>query len=368
MAIEHKNLLKNINKLLFFLIVIIPLILISLYYLVIASDKYVSEAKITIKSTGESSAKLSFGPFTFGSSLAREDAYFLKEYIHSYDMLNYLEENLKIRTLYTNPKIDFWSRLDKDATQEEFFEYYKDQVKIIFDEISSVLTIKVKAFTPEDAKRINEAILEQCERYLNSVSNKIAREQMNFIEKELQSTNQRVNQAKQVLMKFQNTHKVLDPTQEAQAILATIAQLESQLVNKEAELKTLKTYLSENAFQVQVLKQQIVSLKEEIEKEKARLLGPGDTKLNRLMMEYLTLKLQTDFLTDVYKATLSSFENTRVEASRKIKTLMIIQAPNLPEEALYPKRGYMIFLSLILSLLTYGIAVLVVGIIKEHVS
>ncbi len=60
-----------------------------------------------------------------------------------------------------------------------------------YDDISSILTIKVYAFTPEDAKKINEAILEQCEKYINGVSHKIAKEQMNFIEQELSYANQK---------------------------------------------------------------------------------------------------------------------------------------------------------------------------------
>jgi len=351
---------------LFIIIVIIPIFMLLFYYLFIATDKFVSESKVTIKQTGQQPSSFNIGFLSLGSPLAREDAMFLKEYILSYDMLDYLERKLGLRNLYQSKEIDFFQRLSSDATQEEFLKYYrKNIVKVMFDDVSGILTIKVFAFSPEDAKRINEAILEQCERYINAISHKIAREQMNFIEQELSYANQKMQIAKNNLIKFQNTYKVMDPTQEAQAKVALISQLEAQLTNQEAQLKTLLTYLKEDSFQVQALKNQIKALREQIEKEKAKMVG-GDTKLNKLALEYLKLKLDADFAADVYKATLSAFETTRVEASRKLKNLVIIASPNLPEEALYPRKAYNLTLATVLLLLIYGILRIVIGIIKEH--
>lgn len=351
---------------LFIIIVIIPIFMLLFYYLFIATDKFVSESKVTIKQTGQQPSSFNIGFLSLGSPSAREDAMFLKEYILSYDMLDYLERKLGLRNLYQSKEIDFFQRLSSDATQEEFLKYYrKNIVKVMFDDVSGILTIKVFAFSPEDAKRINEAILEQCERYINAISHKIAREQMNFIEQELSYANQKMQIAKNNLIKFQNTYKVMDPTQEAQAKVALISQLEAQLANQEAQLKTLLTYLKEDSFQVQALKNQIKALREQIEKEKAKMVG-GDTKLNKLALEYLKLKLDADFAADVYKATLSAFETTRVEASRKLKNLVIIASPNLPEEALYPRKAYNLTLATVLLLLIYGILRIVIGIIKEH--
>jgi len=365
---QKNNNLKEVfkNYPLFFLMVVLPIFLVSFYYLFIASDKYVSEAKITIKQTGQPPTSFNIPLFGIGNPVSREDAMYLKAYILSYDMLDYLDKKLNLKKMYQSKDIDFISRLSSDATHEEFLKYYqKHIVKISYDDISSILTIQVFAFKPEDAKMIAEAILEQCERYINGISHKIAREQMNFIEQELAYANQKMQNAKNRLLNFQNTYKVLDPTQEAQASASLVAQLEVQLAQQEAQLRNLLTYLNEDSFQVQALKNQIKSLKEQIEKEKSKMIG-GDRKLNKLLAQYLELKLNVDFATDVYKATLSAFEVTRVEASRKLKNLVIISSPNLPDEALYPKRAYNIALASLLILLFYGITKLVIGVIKEH--
>jgi capsular polysaccharide transport system permease protein len=365
---QKNNSLKEFFKknYLFFLLVVLPLFLLIFYYLFVASDKYVSEAKVTIKQTGERPTSFNIPLFGMGNPTSREDAMLLKEYILSYDMLDHLDRKLNLKKLYQDKNIDFISRLPSDATREEFLKYYqKHIVDVSYDDISSILTIKVYAFKPEDAKKIAEAILEQCERYINGVSHRIAKEQMNFIEQELAYANQKMQSSKNTLLNFQNRYKILDPTQEAQASVALVAQLEAQLAQQEAQLRNLLTYLSEDSFQVQALKNQIKALRDQIEKKKSEMVG-GDTKLNKILAQYLELKFNVDFSTDVYKATLSAFEITRVEASRKLKNLVIIASPNLPEEALYPKRAYNITLATILLLLFYGIVKLIIAVIKEH--
>jgi len=346
--------------------VVLPLLVLIIYYLFIASDKYVSEAKVTIKQTGQPQTSFNIPLFGIGTPTSKEDAMYLKEYILSYDMLDYLDKKLNLKKMYQSKDIDFISRLSSDVSHEEFLKYYqKHIVKISYDDMSSILTIQVFAFKPEEAKKIAEAILEQCERYINGISHKIAREQMNFIEQELAYANQKMQNAKNILLKFQNTYKILDPTQEAQASASLIAQLEIQLAGKEAELRNLLTYLNEDSFQVQALKNQINALKEQIEKEKSKMVG-GDSKLNKILAQYLDLKFNVDFSTDVYKATLSAFETTRVDASRKLKNLVIISSPNLPDEALYPKKAYNITFATIILLLLYGITKLVIEVIKER--
>lgn len=363
--IDKREFLKKHYLLIF--IVFLPIFLLSFYYLFIASDKYLSESKITVKQTGPQTTTFTLSSLFGGNPIAREDAMYLQEYILSYDMLDYLDKKLNLKKMYQNKKIDFIQRLSSDASHEDFLKYYKRHiVDVKYDDISSILTIKVYAFNPDDAKKINEAILEQCERYINGVSHKIAKEQMNFIEEELSYASQKMQVSKNKLIKFQNTYKVIDPTQEAQAAATLVAQLETQLASQEAQLKNLLTYLSEESFQVQALKNQIKALKEQIEVEKSKIVGGGDTKLNKIAAEYLNLKLDVDFSTDVYKATLSALETTRVDASRKLKNLVIIASPNLPDEALYPKKTYNLSLATLLLLIFYGILKIIIGVIKEH--
>ena len=55
-----------------------------------------------------------------------------------------------------------------------------------------------------------------------------------------------------------------------------------------------------------------------------------------------------------------------VDAYRKLKQLIVVQAPSLPDKALYPRRAYNLGTIFVLLTLGYGILVLIVATVKEH--
>jgi len=102
---------------LFFMIVVIPMIVLALYYGLVSSDRYVSQADFTIKENVDSSMSSSLGGLI---SIARppaiQDILMLQTFIESSDMLDLLDSELGLRAHYQDPSIDFFSRLETDAS------------------------------------------------------------------------------------------------------------------------------------------------------------------------------------------------------------------------------------------------------------
>jgi capsular polysaccharide transport system permease protein len=76
--------------------------------------------------------------------------------------------------------------------------------------------------------------------------------------------------------------------------------------------------------------------------------------------------MDLEFATDLYRSSLAALEGARVEASRKLKHLIVIESPSLPEEALYPRRLYSMTTLLVFLVLLYGIGRLTAATIKDH--
>ena len=72
------------------------------------------------------------------------------------------------------------------------------------------------------------------------------------------------------------------------------------------------------------------------------------------------------FATDLYKLSLASLEKARLDASRKLKKLIVISTPRLAEDALYPRKLYLIITSLIVLNILFGIGTLIRSIVREH--
>ena len=141
--------------------VAIPVLLFSFYQGLIASDRYVSQAKLIVKEP-DSSATLdpSMALLTgFGVGSSGSDTELVKAYISSNDMLAYLQETLEIEAHYASGDFDIFSRLEGDASREALFEFFENHVNVVIDEKSQVLQIGVQAFEPEVAHRVNSAIV-----------------------------------------------------------------------------------------------------------------------------------------------------------------------------------------------------------------
>lgn len=351
-------------------LIAVPLALAALYLGLIASDRYVSESTVALQQSGNDASALPGAAMLLAgiNPPSREETLYLKQYVHSLGLLLQLEGKLKLRDHYQAQRLDLPMRLWGAASQERFLEYYRDRVDINMDELSSTLTLRVQGFDPEFARKLNQAILDESERFVNEMSHRQAREKLGFAEGELARAGEKLQLAKAELLAFQGKNKLLDPTVQAQASGAMVAELQSSITKSEAELRALRSFLHEDAYQVKSLRSQIDAMRVQLEAERSRGTGGGrqSDRLGALSIEYEGLKTKAEFALDAYKLALGAVENARIDATRKLKSLVVIEPATLPQTAEYPRRLYNLATLLIGCLLLYGVVRLVIATIREH--
>ncbi|HEC1794433.1 TPA: capsule biosynthesis protein [Campylobacter lari] len=361
---------KNLKILNSFKIVLILMVFVVFYYVFIAANRYVSESILSVKSTTpDSSAAVSgLAALLTINSFSTEDITFLKSYIHSLDMLNILEEKIQIRELYQKQKLDFFYSISSSADQEEFLKYYQNRVKITQENSANgLLRVEVEGFDPQSAHLIASTIVKESEKFINEISHKAARDQMQFAEEELLQFKKRYQKAKDELLAFQNKYGVFDPLKQAEGTLKLIAELESKIAAKEAELLMMQSYINDNAPQIVTIKSEITALKKQLQKEKSKVSSPKSSqKLNDLAAKFQDLTIEAGFAESAYTAALKAYESARIEALRKIKQVVIVQSPSLPQSAKYPEALYNILTAFMILSLIYGIVKFIKMIIEEH--
>ena len=360
-----KLLIKMVSS---FKIVLLLMLFVVVYYYTIAADRYVSEISLGVQSSNSGSSKADALASLIGAPpSSKEDVMHVKEYIHSLDMLNILNEKIKLREIYEKQTLDLFFRLYSSMNQESFHNYYKNRVELKYDEITGLLKVKVQGFESQDAQFIAQEILIEVDRFINELSHKISREQMGFAEDELLKAKERYQEAKSELITFQNKYGMFDPKVQAEAKAKLSIEIDSKIAQKETELATMLSYLNETAPQVVALKSEIVALKDQLVKESSKVASTeSKSKLNELASKYQDLTIEAGFSEDAYKIALTAVEQNRIEANKKAKQLLVIQKPSLPESAVYPEKIYNILtIFLVLSLL-YGIGRLIKEIIEEH--
>ncbi len=348
-----------------------PWLLAAIYLFAFASDRYVSESIVTVRQNGAEGAVGFNLTSLLGVSVpaSLDDEKMLEAYILSTDILLKLDQKLGLHKAFSAPRIDFVFRLSPGATQEQFLDYYRSRVEVVVEEDSGLLRIRTQGFSPEAAAALNREVLALSERFINESSHRLAREQMAFAESELRTVRSRVNEARDAVLKSQGAHDILDPVAQAEASSGLTAQLQATLAQQEAQLKGLLGYLDEDAFQVEALRAQIAGMRAQLAAEGRRgVEGADGASLNVLAGKYQELLAELEFVTESYKLALTGLETARIESTRKLKSLVLVQSPATPESAEYPRRVYVLFALAMGLALLYGIARLIIATIEDHLE
>lgn len=350
------------------IVIAAPMALLVIYLVIFSQPRYMSESQVAVKRPSDiEGASLNVGLLLGASNpSSTEDSLYLKEYINSADMLKVLDKQLNFHDAWSHSGLDFIYHLSKDTTAEQFLNYYRDRISVIFDDKTGLLTIQTQGFTPEFSQRFNKAVLKESERFINELSHKIARDQQNFAQEELRQARVRLDKSKAELLNYQNQNNILDPEVSATAATSLVMTLQGKKVELEAELRNLLSYLREDAPQVISIRNSVKALQAQIDAEQNKITAPGDKKLNSMAADFDEIKARVTFDTEIYTMAIKAIEKTRLEAARKLKVLSVISSPQQPEESSFPRCGYLLASWLLVCCLLFGTIKLLLAVIEDH--
>lgn len=344
-------------------------LLATLYWGLVASDRYVSEAHVIIQRTDLAGGQgMDFGSLLTGvSGGSRGDQLLLRDHLLSVDMLKKLDDKLGLRAHYSDGARDPFSRMWSASNSLELFHrHYLSRVSIEFDDYAGVLVIRAQAYDPEKARAVTQLLVDEGERTMNDLAHRMAKEQVQFLEQQVAQMSQRAIEARQAVLAFQNKKGLVAPQSTAENLAGVINRLEAQITELQARRTALLGYLAPTASGVVETDLQIDALQKQIVKEQARLAAPEGKALNRTVEEFQRLQMNAEFAQDVYKTALVALEKGRVEAIRTLKKVSVLQSPTLPEYPLEPRRFYNIVVFILVTLLVAGVVHLLAAIIRDH--
>ena len=355
------------NKILW-LTVIVPTILACIYYGVIASDVYISESRFVVRSP-QRQTQTGLGALlqSTGFSRSQDDTYSVHDFVMSRDALKELDEQLGVRRAYSSKDADFINRfpgLDWDDSFESFYKYYQKRVGVDYDTASSISILTVRAFTAEDAKRINDLLLKMGERLVNNLNDRSRQDLIKFATQEVTTAKTNATAAALALSSFRTAQTIFDPDRQSAIQLQGVAKLQEELFATEAQLNQIRQVSPKNP-QVASLANRVSSLRNTIATETSKVAG-GGSSLTSKSANFERLVLEKSFADKQFASTLASLESARSEAERKQLYLERLVQPNLPDKALEPRRIRSIFMVFAVGLIAWGVVSLLVASVKEH--
>lgn len=350
--------------------VIVPFILVSIYYAFFSIDRYVSVSQVVVRQPQESAgANVPNLALLMGSinPTSREETLFVQSFVGSIDMMTYLQSRLNWVDAYANQLSDPIFYLDDKAPAEDLLKFYRRIVRTHFDEFTGLLEIEVQTPSAELSKSMLDAILTESERFVNEISHKIARDHLSFAERELGNARRNYIEKRDKLIAFQSSNNILDAKSSAESRAATIAALEDMLTKERANLKALRSTLNVASPQVRQQQAKIDAIEQQLAAEKKELISTAEgDQLNVMASKYQNLIVDAGIAEEGYKLSVAALENARIEASKKIRSLVTVVKPVVAQKAIYPERLYNLATLFLLLSLLYGVARFVIATIEDH--
>jgi len=355
----------------FFLIVVLPTVLVGLYLYLYAANQYESEAHFLVHSAEKTqipSAGASALSMLTGVGSGQNEAMSVADYLTSHDAVAKLRQEDRLVERFQRPGVDLLSRLfGTNPTPERVLRYYQRQVKVKYDTESGITTIKVHSFTPQDSYDIAQKLLQIGEQRVNELNARSYHDEIANARRALDEAEAALTANDVAMTAFRHRSGDIDPQATGAAQLGLVSGLSAQLAAARAQLQTMAGVISPSSPQYQALAAHINSLQAQVDAQSGKLTGRADSITNDVS-EYQALMLRRDFLNKRYEVAAASLEKAREQALQQELYLQRVVNPNMPVKALYPERARILATVLVALLLVYSIGWLIVAGVREHAA
>ncbi len=180
-------------------------------------------------------------------------------------------------------------------------------------------------------------------------------------EREMKRAEARLSKVQVAVRDLRNRDGVLDAQKSNDANLKVIAEIRTQRIGLAVKLSLLQRDLRDDSRSIQDLKAQIAQLDEtiaRIERESANQDPEQRRVLSATLTKFEELDAERKTAEKYYAATIAARERSRMIADRQIEFFSMIVEPVRAESAQQPRRLLYIAISIAVSALAFGLAVL----------
>jgi len=357
----------GVNRL-FLLTVLLPTILSAIYYGLIASDVFISESRFVVRSP-QKQVTSGLGALLQGAGFSRsqDDTYTVHDYIESRDALRELEKLFGLSKAFGGSHVDIFSRfagIDPDQSFEALHRYYRKQLSLAVDGVSSITVLRTSAFSAKDAYDINDKLLELSEQLVNQLNERGRQDMIRFAAAEVAAAEQNAKAATLAVSAFRTQKGVFDPERQSSLQLQLVSKLQDELIATKTQLAQVRDLTRDNP-QIPSLQKKLDTLQAEINAETAKVAG-GERSLSSKSADFERLSMERAFADKQLAGAMTLLEQARNEAQRKQLYLERIVRSSLPDVAVEPRRVRSVFIVFGLGLVAWGVFSMLIAGVREH--
>lgn len=363
--LRHASGRISVGKIAGFLALVIigvPVLVAAVYFVFLASPRFVSESHFAVRSSiagpamdidigegnsgaGKASSAVSglgglgdLGGGMSGSSSSRlQDPFVVSSYLMSPEMTRRLDDKGWLRKRFSRSDVDRWSRLANDASQEELFAYWRRHVTAAVERRSNTIQLRVRAYSAQDARDIGLRALAISEEMLGELTMRQRDDTLALARAELVEAESRYEATGLKIRQMRRESRIVDPASEVKATGTTLIRLLRERIQARTEMATIKNLGGGRAPGLAEIQATILGLDAQIVEANSRLTGnAGDRTILNSVADLEALELERRFAEGMLNVATGVFDQARREAEHKASFLLVYLEPALPSDAREP--------------------------------
>ena len=355
--------------------VVLPLSLLAIYLWVFATPQYQVIAGFTVRQEeGSSLQSTGLGGLVQlgGLTAPRGDADILYEFIRSGDLARRLDQELDMIAHYSAAySRDPLFSLNPEAKATDLLRYWRRMTSLSYDRASGLIEFRLRAFSPEMALALSEAVISKSETLINEL-NLAARENLlEFAQIDLAQAGADLTLARGAMTDFRTRSQIVDISSDLQGRMGVLNTLQQQLAEALIATDMLAATSGENDPRLAQSRARISVIESRILQERASFasadpMGGNGRDYPNLLAQYEALATEQELAEHRYAAAQAALEMAQDNLARQTRYLAVFIRPALPDDADYPKRGLILTLASLFAGLFYVVLTLAAYALRDR--
>lgn len=305
-----------------------------------------------------------------GGRQSPTEPYVVTDYISSLELVAKLDQDGWLKARFAGGDPDWIQALSADASREDIHAFWQTAVSASLDTTTGLISLTVKAYTPEDSQAIAARIVEECSALLSRMVERARHDKMQDAKDLVAHAQERFMAAQEALRELRADEYQIDPEMAADTSFQQLMQLISARISLDVQLRVMSPGLDENAPQLKVLKARIAALDAEIETAKAALTAkdgaPGAAA--NYLADFESRETERLLAVGLYQSALDSLERARLSVERQAFYLAPFVPPLKPDYAAGPDVEGSVGIVALLGMLLWGLSIMIVAASRDQAS
>ena len=348
--------------------VLLPTLVAWFYFAFVATPSYATKSEFIVQQAESSSAPAGL---LGGTSMATsQDSIMVQDFLTSREALAMLDADNDYRGHFSAPEVDAVQRIAGDASNEDLYSHFQNNVSVGYDPTEGVLRMEVSALTPEMSLTFSEALIGYAEARVDRVTERKRSDQMRGARESFDEAEAKMVAAQERVLTLQEQLGVLDPASETSGLMSQIGTFEVQLAEKRLQLQQLLDNTQPNSARVAGVEGDIGRLEDLIADLRQQLTAESGSQgsLASISAQLRMAEVDLETRTLMMQESLQSMEAARIEAMRQVRFLSIGVSPIPPDEPTYPRVFENTLITLLIFSAIYLLVSLTAAILREQVS